>query len=74
MGIPIHLLVISALLILVRSEEPAYKKVVHNTDPEARCIDGSSPAIYLHEGDPKNILFFFQGGADCAGKDLGDTL
>lgn len=40
-----------------------YSKIQHNTDPEAKCTDGSSPILYLHEGgDTKKILFFFMGG------------
>jgi len=25
-----------------------YTKIIHNTDPNAKCLDGSSPMIYLH--------------------------
>jgi hypothetical protein len=63
-----------AVLLLSVSSLPDYKKIVHNLDPEARCLDGSSPAIYLHEADQKNILFYLIGGADCAGADLSSTL
>jgi len=52
-----------------------YSKVIHNTDPEAKCLDGSSPMVYLHEGgDTKNILFYFIGGGACMGTDLASTL
>ena len=52
-----------------------YRKVVHETDPEAKCLDGSSPMIYLHEGgDTEHILFYFLGGGSCADKDLNSTL
>lgn len=27
-----------------------YKKIVHKTDPDARCLDGSPPALYVHQG------------------------
>lgn len=27
-----------------------YKKYVHSTDPDAKCLDGTPPAIYVHEG------------------------
>ena len=27
-----------------------YQKVIHNTDPEAKCLDGSPGFIYVHEG------------------------
>jgi hypothetical protein len=56
-------------------ENAFYTKVIHNTDPEAKCLDGSSPMIYLHEGgDTKNILFYFLGGGACTGTDLASTL
>lgn len=52
-----------------------YIKVLHNTDPEAKCLDGSIPMIYLHEGgDTKNILFHLVGGGACMGTDLASTL
>ncbi len=52
-----------------------YKKILHNTDPEAKCLDGSSPMIYLHEGgDTKHILFHMIGGGACMGLDLPSTL
>lgn len=62
------------LLLATVSSQGVYKKIVNTLDPEAKCLDGSSPAIYLHEGDSKNILFYMMGGADCAGKDLPATL
>lgn len=27
-----------------------YEKVTHNTDPEAKCLDGSPAALYVNEG------------------------
>jgi len=52
-----------------------YKKVIHNTDPNAKCLDGSSPMIYLHEGgDTKNIIFYMIGGGACIGTDLASIL
>jgi hypothetical protein len=70
----ICILLLSAILLMTVSTSPVYKKVIHNTDPDAKCLDGSPAAIYLHEGDSNNILFYFIGGADCAGQDLSDTL
>lgn len=74
MRILFNLAHILLLLSLVASSQSAYKKITNTLDPEAKCLDGSSPAFYLHEGDPKNILFYLQGGADCAGTDLSSTL
>lgn len=52
-----------------------YTKIVHGTDPNAKCLDGSGPMIYLHEGgDTKNLLFYFIGGGACLGVDLSSTL
>lgn len=52
-----------------------YTKIIHNTDPEAKCLDGSSPMIYLHEGgDNKNILIHLLGGGACLGTDSASTL
>ena len=39
------------IIILASSGTPTfYNKIIHNTDPNARCLDGSSPAVYLHQG------------------------
>ena len=51
--------------LIVSNAEELYRKVVHETDPEAKCLDGSPAAIYLHEGDPRKIMFYMQGGASC---------
>jgi hypothetical protein len=37
-------------LIYVGSSLDLYKKVVHNTDPEAKCLDGSPALLYIHQG------------------------
>lgn len=37
-------------LFLVFAQAAPYKKVIHNTDPKAKCLDGTSPAVYLHQG------------------------
>lgn len=33
---------------LVSSQNNFYKKVIHNTDPEAKCLDGSPAFFYIH--------------------------
>ena len=44
-----------------------YHKVIHNTDPEARCLDGSPAMIYVHEGGMSDhIMLFFLGGGICS--------
>ena len=48
-----------------------YTKVIHDTDTEARCLDGSKPAIYVHEGgDTSRILIYMLGGGACVGNTL----
>ena len=43
-----------------------YRKIVHNIDPEARCLDGTPGLLYVHEGgDPNHILIFLSGGGTC---------
>jgi hypothetical protein len=68
--------VISLLLLIVAicCQNAPYNKVVHGTDPEARCLDGSPGALYLSEGDPSRILMYFVGGAACGAPDVGQTL
>lgn len=29
-------------------DEQPYKKVIHNIDPQAKCLDGSPPALHIH--------------------------
>lgn len=62
-------------LLMVTASADMYKKIATNADPDAKCLDGSSPIIYLHEGgDTKNIMFYFIGGGACMGTDLASTL
>ena len=69
---------LSIFLLLVTSalaDSSTYQKVVHNTDPDAKCLDGSPGFVYLNEGgDTKNILIFFLGGGACGGQTLEETL
>ena len=70
----IHLEIFLAVLLVLGSCEELFKKVAHNIDPEAKCLDGSPAAIYLSEGDPRNLLFYFMGGGSCEGNSYSDTL
>lgn len=46
-----------------------YKKIVHTTDPDAKCLDGSPPALYVHQGtETKKFLIFLEGGGFCQGE------
>lgn len=53
----------SLLIVLIYAisiaSQAIYNKVIHNIDPEARCLDGSLPAIYLHEADPKKYSLLY---------------
>lgn len=45
-----------------------YKKIVHTTDPDAKCLDGSPPALYVHQGTETNkFVIFLEGGGFCQG-------
>jgi hypothetical protein len=69
------LILITLTVLCAYAAEQPYRKIIHNSDPKAKCLDGSSPAIYLHEGgDKKNFLIFFNGGGYCAGANLQQTL
>jgi len=55
----ILVLAIFTLVVVLGAEEP-YKLVIHNTDPDAKCLDGTSPSLYYHEGgDLTRFLVFF---------------
>lgn len=65
----------SALILLLLTclalSDGLYQRVVHTTDPEAQCIDGSPPVVYYHEGgDRTKFLVFFVGGGLCSGMTL----
>lgn len=68
---------IICLLLLVGlslSQDP-YQRVIHSTDPEAACLDGSPPYLYYHEGtDRNNFLVHFNGDGFCQGLTLDDAL
>lgn len=60
------LLVLMILLFSQSHAQEFYKKVVHNTDPEAKCLDGSPAFLYLHEGSEKDkFLIYMIGGGFC---------
>ena len=66
------LLCLLALLSLCLSQ---FKKVVHNTDPEALCLDGSPAALLVHQGSqPENILIYLIGAGSCAEQTLEKSL
>lgn len=67
------ILVLAILLSLSYAQK--YKKIVHLTDPEARCLDGSPPAIYVHQGTEKDkFLLFLEGGGFCQGETQAEVI
>lgn len=71
----LHLAVVALAIVLAFAAQDPYKKVIHNSDENAKCLDGSSPAIYLHEGgDLNKFLIFFVGGGYCRGSNLNEVL
>ena len=68
-------LALFALFILQATASNYYRKLIHQTDPDAKCLDGSDPMIYLHEGgDTNKFIFYFLGGGACLGTDISSTL
>ena len=64
-----YLLVLALLALLSLASAQKYKKIVHTTDPDARCLDGSPPAIYVHQGtETDKFLLFLEGGGFCQGE------
>jgi len=41
-------MILMMLITVICSAKTDYTKLIHNTDPNAKCLDGSSPMIYLH--------------------------
>lgn len=65
------ILCISAVLTLSRP----YQKIIPKGSDDARCLDGSPPALYVDWGsDDRKYLIFFMGGGYCAGVDISGTL
>lgn len=44
-----NLLIIIAILAAAHAESQ-YQKVINDVDPNAKCLDGSPPFFYLHQG------------------------
>ena len=54
-----------------------YKKVIHNIDFEAKCLDGSPGLLYVHVyegGENKSIMLFFLGRQLCINHNGGHPL
>ncbi len=52
-----------------------FKKIVNTNDPEAKCLDGSPPIYYIHQGITKNnFIIWFYGGGFFGAEDIPSTL
>ena len=40
--------IIFIVIVIAVSSTQDFVKVIHNTDPEAKCLDGSGAMVYLH--------------------------
>ena len=72
-----YLFILLVLIALVdcTADPKLYQKIIHNTDPEAKCLDGSPGFVYLNEGgDTKNIMIYFLGGGMCGSTSKEATL
>ena len=70
-------LMIAFLLALTVLTSHLYEKNIVDVCPDAKCLDGSSPAVYVHQGwNPKNILIHLTGNVSCGiwGQTLEDNL
>ena len=63
--------IILCTLLLSLASSQNYHKLNYPTNPEAKCLDGTSPALYIHEGSQTNKIFiYFFGGGFCQGNSL----
>lgn len=71
----IKITLLFVLACLFAAAEQPYQKIIHNTDTKARCLDGSSPAVYFHQGSEKTkFLIYFVGGGYCEGTSMAQVL
>jgi len=71
----VAIFILSLVQGLILQGDSYFKKIIHNTDPEARCLDGSPALIYVHEGGLKDhILLFFMGGGICSETTMDKSL
>lgn len=59
--------------LVIASAQVVYERVMLD-DQQALCLDGSKGAYFMHIGDPKKVLIFFEGGGWCGDSDLPSTL
>lgn len=68
------LLAYLGLIIAISGQK--YTKIVNTLDPEAKCLDGSPPIVYVHQGllAKSNIIIWFYGGGFFGAEDMASTL
>ena len=65
------------LVLLALSNCGDYQIVYQSQERGAACLDGSPPAMYVHQGSEPNrdkFLIYVQGGGWCGEGGLDDTL
>lgn len=68
-------LTIIITILLASTHCQKYKKIVHLTDPDAKCLDGSPPALYIHQGsETDKFLIFLEGGGFCQGESQAEVI
>lgn len=71
----VHLLIYGLLICFCMATNRPYKKIIPNGDPNAKCLDGTAPALYIDWGaNRQNYLIFLMGGGYCAGLEISGTL
>jgi hypothetical protein len=62
------MILIFCVLFLTAVTQMPYQRIIHNIDPEARCLDGSPAALFIHQGSEKDkFMIYFEGGGMCSG-------
>lgn len=60
-----HLICVLQFLVLTAAQTAQYSKF-EVSHPDALCLDGSAPAVYISEGSqPDQIILLFEGGGWC---------
>ncbi len=71
------ILLLFILLTVTYTQDDIFNRVLLSQDRGASCLDGSPPAIYVHEGkgaNKNNFMVYFEGGGFCGEPTLDATL
>ena len=59
-------ILVAVLLVSLSLEIDTYEKKINSLDADAKCLDGSSPALLIHQGSEKDkILIYLMGERTC---------